>query len=198
MDELVSTEDVIFIKGIKSRDNRVFGQLFEKYHAAMFRFSETYVFAPEVAEDIVQEVFIKLWESPNIKIEKSLKSYLFLMVRNRCIDHLRNRQIEDKKKKKLLEAQILSDSTNIEFDERTSEIIKRTINELPDQCRLVYQMSIYESKKYAEIAQEMDISVSAVKVQMFRARKYLRENLYILRDQIILFGLFRFLRTKFQ
>lgn len=198
MEEMISAEDFIFIKGLKSRDSRIFARLFEKYHPEMFRFAETYVFGSDVAEDIVQEVFIKLWESKNIKIERSLKSYLFLMVRNRCIDHLRRLQVEDKKKKKMLEAQILSDSTDIEFDEVTSNIIKKAINELPDQCRQVYQMSIYDSKKYSEIANELDISVDAVKVQMFRARKYLRENLYKIRDHMILFGIFLFKNRKIQ
>lgn len=174
----------------------VFGQIFEKYHASMFRFAETFVFRAEVAEDIVQEVFIKIWEKPDIQIERSLKSYLFLMVRNSCIDYLRALQVEDKRMKKLLEAQILSDTTDLEFDHVTSEIIKRTINKLPEQCRQVYQLSVYDSLKYNDIALELNISVSAVKVQMFRARKYLRENLYLLRDSLILFGFFRFLKRQ--
>jgi len=196
MDKQASEIDLFFVNGLSKRDNKIFGQLFEEYHAPMFRFAETFVFRPEVAEDIVQEVFIKLWESPEIKIEKSLKSYLFLMVRNRCIDFLRALQVEDKRKKKLLEAQILSDTTDLEFDEATSEVIKRTIDELPEQCRQVYSLSVYEDLKYNEIARELGISVSAVKVQMFRARKYLRENLYLLRDNLILFGLFRLFTKK--
>lgn len=187
----VNDKDEVLLKGLRRRDNMVFGQIFEKYHASMFRFAETFVFRQEVAEDIVQEVFIKLWEMPDIRIEKSLKSYLFLMVRNRCIDYLRSLQVEDKRKKKLLEAQILSDTTDLEFDEETSEIIRKTINELPEQCRLVYNLSVYENMKYDEIAKELHISVNAVKVQIFRARKYLRKNLYALRDNLILFGFFR-------
>ncbi len=196
MEHWANDKDEVFLKGLRRRDNMVFGQIFEKYHAPMFRFAETYIFRAEVAEDIVQEVFIKLWEKPDIQIEKSLKSYLFLMVRNSCIDYLRTLQVEDKRMKKLIEAQILSDTTDLEFDEATSEIIKRTINELPEQCRQVYQLSVYDSLKYNDIAQKLNISVSAVKVQMFRARKYLRDNLYVLRDNLILFGFFRFLRHR--
>jgi RNA polymerase sigma-70 factor (family 1) len=196
MNKDASEIDLFFMDGLSKRDSKIFGLLFEKYHAPMFRFAETFVFRPEVAEDIVQEVFVKLWESPEITIEKSLKAYLFLMVRNRCIDFLRALQVEDKRKKKLLEAQILSDTTDLEFDEATSEIIKRTINELPGQCRQVYSLSVYEDMKYNEIARELGISVSAVKVQMFRARKYLRENLYLLRENLILFGLFRLFAKK--
>lgn len=192
----VNDKDEVFLKGLRRRDNKVFGQIFEKYHASMFRFAETFVFRAEVAEDIVQEVFIKIWEKPDIQIERSLKSYLFLMVRNSCIDYLRALQVEDKRMRKLLEAQILSDTTDLEFDDVTSEIIKRTINKLPEQCRQVYQLSVYDSLKYNDIALKLNISVSAVKVQMFRARKYLRENLYLLRDSLILFGFFRFLRRQ--
>lgn len=196
IEQWVNDKDEVFIKGLRRRDNMVFGQIFEKYHASMFRFAETYVFRAEVAEDIVQEVFIKLWEKADIQIERSLKAYLFLMVRNSCIDYLRTLQVEDKRMKKLIEAQILSDTVNLEFDEVTSEIIKRTINKLPEQCRQVYQLSVYDDLKYNDIAQQLNISVSAVKVQMFRARRFLRENLFSLRDNLILFGFFRFLRRQ--
>ena len=182
----------ILIFGLANRDKRAYAILFETYHAPLFRFAETYVCCPGLAEDIVQEVFIKIWENPVRRVSKSLRSYLFLMVRNACIDYLRSVQVEDKKKQKLFEAQVLSDSVDLDFDENISLKIKDAINELPEQCREVYQMSIFDGLKHAEIAEELDISVSAVKVQVFRAKKNLREKLANLREYLILFSFMSF------
>ncbi len=179
-----------FIKGITQKDKRVFALLFEKYHARLFRFAQSYIFDIDATEDIVQEVFIKLWEKTDLRIDRSLESYLFLMVKNRCIDYLRALHVEDKKKQKLMEAQILSDSTHIELDENAVQLIKRTISRLPDQCQQVYKFAIYDDMRYVDIAKELNISVNAVKVQMFRARKYLRENLARHKDSFFLFTFF--------
>ena len=104
----------ILLKGIADRNQNTYRLLYEKFQAPLFRFAETYGCCPGVAEDIVQEVFIKLWENSKIKISKSLRAYLFFMVRNACINYLRSIQLEDKRKLKLMEAQILSDSVGLE------------------------------------------------------------------------------------
>jgi len=183
----MNDQEKIVMLGLANRDKRVYALLFETYHAPLFRFAETYVCCPGLAEDIVQEVFIKLWENPVSRVSKSLRAYLFLMVRNACIDYLRSVQVEDKKKQKLFEAQVLSDSVDLDIDENITLKIKDAIEELPEQCREVYQMSVYDGLKHAEIAEELDISVSAVKVQVYRAKKILREKLTSLRECMLLF-----------
>ena len=184
-------QEEIYIKALKDKDSQLFGELFASYHAPLFRFAETYLFDQQATEDVIQEVFIKLWEMPQVKIEHSLRSYLFLMVKNRCIDYLRSLQIEDKNKRKLFEAQAISDATDIVLDEKSENLIKKTINEMPEQCKQVYQLAVFRNLKYQEIATELNISVSAVKVQMFRARKYLKDHLADLRKNLILFSFSR-------
>jgi len=188
----MNDQEKIVMIGLANRDKRAYALLFEMYHAPLFRFAETYVCCPGLAEDIVQEVFIKIWENPVRRVSKSLRSYLFLMVRNACIDYLRSVQVEDKKKQKLFEAQVLSDSVDLDIEEDISLKIKDAINELPEQCREVYQMSVYDGLKHAEIAEELDISVSSVKVQVYRAKNSLREKLANLREFMILFSFMSF------
>jgi len=178
--------------GLANRDKRVYGLLFETYHAPLFRFAETYVCCPGLAEDIVQDIFIKIWENPLSRISRSLRSYLFLMVRNACIDYLRSVQVEDKKMQKLFEAQVLSDSVDLDINEDITLKIKDAIDELPEQCREVYHMSVYDGLKHSEIADELNISVSAVKVQVYRAKNSLREKLASLREFMILFSFMSF------
>ncbi|WP_163715763.1 RNA polymerase sigma-70 factor [Mangrovibacterium lignilyticum] len=191
-------QEKIFIKGLQDKNSLVFGQLFACYHASLFRFAETYLFDPQETEDVIQEVFIKLWEMPQVNIDRSLKSYLFLMVKNRCIDHLRSLQIEDKNKRKLFEAQSVSDATDVVLDAKSEALIKKTIEELPEQCKQVYQLAVFQDLKYQDIASELNISVSAVKVQMFRARKYLKENLGGLRESLSLFSFFRSVNLRWK
>ncbi|MDE5420732.1 RNA polymerase sigma-70 factor [Ancylomarina sp. DW003] len=189
---IMNNQEKILLLGLANRDRRVYAILFETYHAPLFRFAESYVCCPGLAEDIVQNVFIKMWEYPLKRISKSLRSYLFLMVRNACVDYLRSIQIEDKKKQKLFEAQILSDSVDLDIDENITLKIKGAIDELPEQCREVYKMSVFDGLKYSEIADELNISVSAVKVQVFRAKNRLREKLVSLRELLVLFSFISF------
>jgi len=192
----MNDQEKIVMLGLANRDKRAYAILFETYHAPLFRFAETYVCCPGLAEDIVQEVFIKIWENAPSRISKSLRAYLFLMVRNACIDYLRSVQVEDKKMHKLFESQVLSDSVDLDIDETITLKIKDAISELPEQCREVYQMSVFDGLKHAEIAQELDISVSAVKVQVYRAKNSLREKLTSLREFMILFSFMSFRNNR--
>jgi RNA polymerase sigma-70 factor (ECF subfamily) len=193
---IMNNQEKILMLGLANRDRRVYAILFETYHAPLFRFAETYVCCPGLAEDIVQNVFIKIWENPLNRVSKSLRSYLFLMVRNACIDYLRSIQVEDKKKQKLFEAQVLSDSIDLDIDENITLKIKNAIEELPEQCREVYQMSVFDGLKHSEIADEMNISVSAVKVQVFRAKNRLREKLANLRELFVLLSFMSFPKRR--
>lgn len=180
-------QEKIILIGLANKNHQMFEWLYREYHAPLFRFAESYVCCPGLSEDIVQEVFIKLWENPTTHISKSLRAYLFFMVRNRCVDYLRTIKVEDKKRTKLMEAQLMSDSVDIEMDESVMNKVKLAINELPDQCRQVYQLSVFNGLKHTEIAEELGISESAVKVQMFRAKKYLQERLLHLREYLLFF-----------
>lgn len=188
----MNNKEQLLTRGILNNDRKAYRLLYETYHASLFRFAETYVCCPGLSEDIVQEVFIKLWEESNLRIKRSLKSYLFLMVRNKCIDYLRSIHVEDKRKLKLMEAQINSDTIELSLDDKVTAEIKKAILELPAQCQQVYKMFVYDGLKYAEIALELDISIESVKVQVFRAKKNLRFKLAHLKELLILF--YRILR----
>ncbi len=181
-------DEEILLKGIADRNQNTYRLLYEQFHVPLFRFAESYVCCPGIAEDIVQDVFIKLWENNKLKISKSLRAYLFFMTRNASLNYLRKIQIEDKKKLILMEAQVLSESIEINMDEEISERIKTAIKELPEQCQKVYSLSLYGGLKYAEIAEEMGISINSVKTQMRRAKQQMRSKLYRLRDMMILYS----------
>ena len=128
-----------------------------------------------LAEEIVDDCFIKLWEHrKEIEIHKSLKHYLFLMLHNAIIDNIR---------KKKLVTEPLADDFPIPGDEKDFDDQKKYANlykalkKLPEQRRRVLELAIYESKTYNEIAEELNISKNTVKTQMGRAYKQLKEIL---------------------
>ena len=132
------------------------------------------------AEDIVQDVFCKLWEKKEqLQITTSLKSYLFQMVINHSLNYL-------KKNKALHNRETLyGTSWNNEEDTTTNEMnlketekrIEQTINNLPPNCRLVFILNRYEEFSYKQIASELNISVKAVENHIIKALKSLRSIL---------------------
>jgi len=157
-----------------------FDQIYVIYFSRMRRFAKEYVIFEEDAENIVQDVFLLLWEKKEVlDIKVSLASYLFTLVKNKCIDHLRYR-ITDEEYKKELSAKLYSlDQLNYNgsSEEDIDKILKLALEKLPEKCREIFIKSRMEGKKYREIATELNISVNTVENQMAIALKKLRIEL---------------------
>jgi RNA polymerase sigma-70 factor (ECF subfamily) len=134
---------------------------------------------PQIAESIVQDVFVKLWTNKeNSKIQTSVKAYLYTAVRNHSLNYLK----QAKKTISLLgELDYHDETTNspeTEFIEKeTYAEVHKAIDKLPKQCRQIFLMKRYDELKYSEIAEILSISINTVKTQMKRAVKSLLKNL---------------------
>ena len=171
-----------------SIDDRNFEEIYLKYFPRLLRFAQEYVLNKEDAENIIQDVFMTLWERRgDLKIHISLISYLFILIKNRCIDHLRRKRHAETGKKQMQEdftyeqqMKLYSlealDHTLIS-DSDLEQIITCAIDSLPPKCREIFILHKIEGKKYREIAEKMDISVSTVENQMGIALRKLREQL---------------------
>jgi len=143
-------------------------------------FALEYVKDHDIAREIVQDAFAKLWEKRDtIKLEKSPKSYLGTSVRNRCLNYLRDHKKFDRS---ILEFEGLGDGHDYEeHDHLVAEELRNRIeeatNELPDKCRQVFLKNRVEHMKYKEIADELDISVKTVEAQMSKALRIMRDKL---------------------
>jgi RNA polymerase sigma-70 factor, ECF subfamily len=130
------------------------------------------------AEELVQTVFVKLWESADtIEISHSLKAYLYRMVYTRTLNHMR-----DKKRKAVtepLDAHLhLSEPTLDRIDqEQLQNRLRSALDKLPTECRRIFELSRYEELKYREIADQLQISIKTVEAQMGKALKLLRLDL---------------------
>lgn len=157
--------------------------LFRRYYAPLCNHALRFVYAREVAEDIVGEVFCSFWtERAFERVTSSYRAYLFRAVRYRALNYLR---WEFGRRSDLPDAadtdetlwpETDSPADALQFDELYATI-SQTIADLPPQCRRVFMMSRFEQKSYREIASELGVTVKAVEANVSRALTTLRRVL---------------------
>jgi len=173
-------KDPLIIR-IKLGDKQAFELLFRKYYVRLCGFANKFLDDPDLATDIVQEVFIKIWEGRvDLDSEDSVKSYIFKITQNLSLNKLRRSRIESK----YLEILKLEYHENQEFSVHESLLaqelgnnITLAIAKLPAECRKVFELNRIEGFKYKEIAEKLDISVKTVEAQMSKALRILRTEL---------------------
>lgn len=169
------------IKKFKSGDESGLRLLFDLYYAPLCVFAHKYFDSIDQAEDIVQEAFITLWEKNRlINFTGSIKSYLFSIVRNNSINKIKQ---ESRYRFEEIENQayfIIEDQFESQKLEDRKENLYLEIEKLPEQCKKVFEAIVFEKMKYAEVADELNVSVNTVKTHYSRALKQLRSNLDIL------------------
>ncbi len=153
---------------------KFFEELYRIYYGNLILFAQSFVYQKDTAEDLVQEAFLHLWDSPPNENE-SLKSYLYAAVRNKCLNHLRHLQVEDKYRKKEMEALQISETYDMLHDEALIEKIKLAVEGLPEKCKLSFKMCVFQDMKYKEVAEELGVSLDTVKDHMKRAYRFLKQ-----------------------
>ena len=154
----------------------------------MKRFAREYVLSDEDAENIVQDVFLELWEKKEIlSLQLNVIAYLFTAIRNRCINFLRRSMIAKNAENKLQEEYKLTlqmkyyslEAFNQEiFQEKDVEqILSKAIDTLPEKCREIFILSKIKGKKQKDSATEVNSSVNTVETQISIAYKKLRNEL---------------------
>ena len=154
----------------------------------MKRFAIQYVLREEDAENIVQDVFLNLWEQQFYYMSQTnLFAFLFTATKNRCIDFLRHKTIVRRTAEKLIDEYNLQLKMKLQsleaFDEKIfsepniETLVQKAIDSLPERCRKIFIMSKLDGKKQKDIATELNISINTVENQMAIAYKKLRESL---------------------
>ena len=165
-----------------------FDTIYINNFSRLFLFAKEYVLFDEDAENIVQDVFLMLWEKKEVlRVNISLTAYLFTLVKNKCIDFLRHimvaqtytETIQNEYNAELNIKLYALESFNqsLESDEDIETLLQQAIDKLPERCRLIFIKSRIEGKKYKEIAEELNLSVNTVEGQISIALKKLREEL---------------------
>ncbi len=157
-----------------------FESIFRDYYNELCSFAFKYLKDPQDAEEIVQEMFVKLWEKKdNISISSSIRSYLYNSVKNNCLNKIKHIQIREKYKEHNEELIKNTDNSIDQQLEATEldEKITISIEMLPKARKKIFIMCRYDGLKYREIAKKLDISIKTVENQMGKALKFLRSEL---------------------
>ena len=188
-------EDWSYISGLRRRDSKTYEVVFKKYYQPLVMFVVRHVGNEDVAKDIVQDIFFKLFESSHSLPDNfQLKSWFYRVARNAAVDYLRHLQVEDKYKFLMAEAMISIPDIDEEIDEQVYAKVNLAIESLPEQCRLIIKLNVLEGKKYQEIAEELGITINTIRTQVSRGYKKLRDILSEEVDSSVLF--FMFLKNK--
>lgn len=168
------------IQLLAKRDENAFEQVFKTHYKSLHAYACTLLNDDANGEEIVQQVFFKLWDrAENISIMGTVAAYLYRAVHNESMNHLKHQKV--KYTHQMHVAYSMKNATESAPKTLQAKELEKKIqvalNDLPEQCRTVFQMSRFEEMKYREIADELDISVKTVENQMGKALKILRVKL---------------------
>ena len=177
------------IKAFPEQEKKIrFEDVYLSYFSKMKYFAKECVISEEDAENIVQDVFVELWENKEmLNMHMNLIAYLFTTIKNKCLNHLRHKLVVQETANKLQEEYTISLRMNLDSletfdnnlfsDQDIEKLISRALDALPEKCRAIFIMSKIEGKKHNEIAQELNISINTVGSQIGIAYKKLRTEL---------------------
>lgn len=165
---------------LAKKDEAAFEQVFKTYFKSLHAYACTILKDEDEAEEMVQQVFFKLWErADNLSFNGPIAAYLYRAIHNECLNYLKHQKVRSNHQL------YVAHSMKNQADHAQGKLMgkelearyKKALEELPEQCRLIFQLSRFGDMKYREIADELDISVKTVENQMGKALKLLRQKL---------------------
>jgi RNA polymerase sigma-70 factor, ECF subfamily len=176
-----------YLSGLMIGSEKIFRLIMEEWYSHLFNFAIGYLNDEENTKEILQDVFLKLWDNrQKLTLDTNLKAYLFTLTRNRCIDMIRREKLllqfqSDKQNEymKLTENfNALSDPILDQlFAMEIMDEVNRIVNELPDQCQRVFLLSRTNGMKNKDIGQMLNLSEKTVESHLTKALKTLRLSL---------------------
>lgn len=172
---------------LKSGNPFVFKEVFSMLYPRMKGYCMLFFNDVNRADDIIQEAFLSLWENREfIQTDKSLESYVFVILRNKCLNYLKRKRLErdnvDLENISISELQYLYqlDFTRKEeksLEEQLIESLKVAIDELPDKMKTVFTLCKIEGRNQKEVAKELGISIKMVEKHISKAKQQIRHKL---------------------
>ena len=166
--------DEILIAGIKRNDYSSYNQLFLRYYSRLCAFVYGITQSSSASEDVVQELFIRLWiNRTKLEINDSVSGYLYRSSKNAALNHLRSEKSRQKSVQNFPVQELQTDDNLIEQVE-FSAALYQCIEQLPERSREVFKMSRIDGLKQQEISDQLGISVKTIKNQIWKSLQYLK------------------------
>ena len=172
--------ETLVIRRLREQDEATFEQVFKAHYKSLHAYACTIVRDDATAEEMVQNVFFRLWERvAGLTITAPLRAYLFRAVHNESLNYLKHARVRTAHQLHIAHrSEQFGDEAPRRIQHRElTEKLHEALNELPEQCRTIFQLSRFEELRYREIADRLDISVKTVENQMGKALRLLRSKL---------------------
>lgn len=183
MDKLKHIHTISFLEKIRSGDEDCFKTLFDHYYPRLFIIVRGYVNNRSDAEEITQDIFIKVWKKRE-NINTNLCGFLLTLTKNCCLDYLRSKKNKIFRSDNLIQLEALVNikaledpATILSIENELQKSISEGIQQLPDKCKEVFVQSRFRGLKNIEISEELNISIKTVENHMSKALKHMRLHL---------------------
>lgn len=164
---------------MKAGDRESFNQVFRRYYSPMVRFCVRYVADSDLASEIVQDLFVKLWSNrEKISFNTSFESYMLTSVRNSALTYINKERSHAEANLRIYsEESDNTDPSETLQSNNLEESYRKILKDMPEKRREVFLASRYDGLKYSEIAEKLGISQKTVEAQMSAAIKQLKDGL---------------------
>lgn len=179
LDNNMDDYDLLIMKVVAHDDEAAYYKLFNQFYTPLCVYAFRYIRSMQTREDIVQDVFLKLWnDRKSIQITSSIRTYLIVATKNHCLNYIQRKELELTYEQTLINefSETSSDSELYSLSE-LQQMIDGAIAKLPEKYRLVFEMSRFQNLTYREIAEQQGISVKTVEAHMSKALSMLRSEL---------------------
>lgn len=165
---------------LSNDDEKAFEFIYWKYNAHVYNFANSLLYSPKIAQDITQNVFLKIWEKRHeINPEQNFNAYLFTIARNMVYKETEQKLLAEQSLRQLQEEEDVLDMSTIQTLDYhfTEELCRSLVEELPPARREIFKLSRFERLSNKEIALRLSISERTVETQLYRATRFLKRKL---------------------
>jgi RNA polymerase sigma-70 factor (ECF subfamily) len=177
-----SLNETILLEGLIKGKEDAFKQVFTAYHGKIYSLALKFVKSEELAKEVVQDVFIKIWEHKHtINKELSFSAFIYRVAHNHIFNLLKRAAKEASVKNEILAAatKYYNQTEDTIITAEYEELALYAIEQLPPQRKLIFKLCRNEGKSYEEVSHVLGISKSTVKDHMVKAIKFIKEYLHV-------------------
>lgn len=174
------------IKELSKGNRTAFEKLFRLYYPRLKRYAIFFLKSTDEAEDLIQDVFYQIWKNrETLNPEKHFSAFLYTLVKNRCLNSLKRKVVEDKfvvHQSKIETEELYHISFKVEeeyssMEEKLELELEKVISQMPERCQVAFRLKWFEGKKIREISELMDISKTMVDKHLAKGLQIARQNL---------------------
>ncbi|CAL1519106.1 RNA polymerase sigma-70 factor [Chitinophaga sp. MM2321] len=176
----IPSDELELLQQLIAGDAESFRKIYEYYQGKVFLFALRLTKSKSEAEEIVQEVFVRLWENrEKVKIEKNFNAYMLTITKNLILDRLKKAAFDKTIQQKIYHNMLVLQNTTVDelIEKELTRLYQQAVDRLSPQKKVVFMLSRQEELSYEEIAQKLGVSKNTVRNQMSDSLKSIREYL---------------------